>query len=159
MDKAFSMIFNRKYNLHNDAYSFMWSSHTLFQVCVDVHSFLAAMHPSHPSMLTESNLEKQGLFGIACLWKGHVLNQIKAIQERISKKRTKNEAKTTKPDTEWKSVEKTKGIAMLAISLFPTTFAESMAVITLKEAQVPWMAEMKVLKALTEETQERRAET
>ncbi|GJY66069.1 hypothetical protein Tco_0468307, partial [Tanacetum coccineum] len=29
-------------------------------------------------------------------------------QERISKKRTKNEAKTTKPDTEWKSVEKTK---------------------------------------------------
>ncbi|GJS97713.1 reverse transcriptase domain-containing protein [Tanacetum coccineum] len=28
--------------------------------------------------------------------------------ERISKKRTKNKAKTTKPDTEWKSVEKTK---------------------------------------------------
>ncbi|GJZ90507.1 hypothetical protein Tco_0662434 [Tanacetum coccineum] len=28
--------------------------------------------------------------------------------ERISKKRTKNEAKTTKQDTEWKSVEKTK---------------------------------------------------
>ncbi|GKE58581.1 hypothetical protein Tco_1497766, partial [Tanacetum coccineum] len=28
--------------------------------------------------------------------------------ERISKKRTKNEAKTTKPDTEWKNVEKTK---------------------------------------------------
>ncbi|GKC67043.1 hypothetical protein Tco_1099641 [Tanacetum coccineum] len=28
--------------------------------------------------------------------------------ERISKKRTKNEAKTTKPDTEWKSVEKKK---------------------------------------------------
>ncbi|GKD30721.1 hypothetical protein Tco_1241499 [Tanacetum coccineum] len=28
--------------------------------------------------------------------------------EQISKKRTKNEAKTTKPDTEWKSVEKTK---------------------------------------------------
>ncbi|GJV99132.1 hypothetical protein Tco_1554384, partial [Tanacetum coccineum] len=27
--------------------------------------------------------------------------------ERISKKRTKNEAKTTKPDTEWKSMEKT----------------------------------------------------
>ncbi|GJY22707.1 hypothetical protein Tco_0396365 [Tanacetum coccineum] len=26
-------------------------------------------------------------------------------EERISKKRTKNEAKTTKPDTEWKSVE------------------------------------------------------
>ncbi|GJR77055.1 reverse transcriptase domain-containing protein [Tanacetum coccineum] len=52
-----------------------------------------------------------------------------------------------------------QGIAMLAISLFPTTFAESMAVIILKEAQVPWMAEMKVLKALTEETQERRAET
>ncbi|GJU44265.1 hypothetical protein Tco_1201531 [Tanacetum coccineum] len=82
-------------------------------------------------------------------------------EERISKKRTKNEAKTTKPDTEWKSMEKTKpkGIAMLAISLFPITFAESMAVINLKEAQGPWMAEMKVLKALTEETQERRAET
>ncbi|GJU19877.1 hypothetical protein Tco_1153219 [Tanacetum coccineum] len=30
------------------------------------------------------------------------------LLERISKKRTKNEAKTTKPDTEWKSVEKTK---------------------------------------------------
>ncbi|GJS29558.1 hypothetical protein Tco_0490178 [Tanacetum coccineum] len=29
-------------------------------------------------------------------------------KERISKKRTKNEAKTTKPDKEWKSVEKTK---------------------------------------------------
>ncbi|GKF59282.1 hypothetical protein Tco_0176068 [Tanacetum coccineum] len=29
-------------------------------------------------------------------------------EEWISKKRTKNEAKTTKPDTEWKSVEKTK---------------------------------------------------
>ncbi|GJT98720.1 hypothetical protein Tco_1094238 [Tanacetum coccineum] len=28
--------------------------------------------------------------------------------ERISKKRTKNEAKKTKPGTEWKSVEKTK---------------------------------------------------
>ncbi|GKF18858.1 hypothetical protein Tco_0063776 [Tanacetum coccineum] len=28
--------------------------------------------------------------------------------ERISKKRMKNEAKTTKPDTKWKSVEKTK---------------------------------------------------
>ncbi|GJV59567.1 hypothetical protein Tco_1465667, partial [Tanacetum coccineum] len=31
-----------------------------------------------------------------------------SIVERISKKRTKNEAKTTKPDTEWKSVEKTQ---------------------------------------------------
>ncbi|GJX95593.1 hypothetical protein Tco_0351391, partial [Tanacetum coccineum] len=30
------------------------------------------------------------------------------LAEQISKKRTKNEAKTTKPDTEWKSVEKTK---------------------------------------------------
>ncbi|GJS64374.1 hypothetical protein Tco_0678938 [Tanacetum coccineum] len=30
------------------------------------------------------------------------------FKERISKKRTKNKAKTTKPDTEWKSVEKTK---------------------------------------------------
>ncbi|GKC37926.1 hypothetical protein Tco_1050310 [Tanacetum coccineum] len=30
------------------------------------------------------------------------------VQERISKKRTKNEDKMTKPDTEWKSVEKTK---------------------------------------------------
>ncbi|GKC98042.1 hypothetical protein Tco_1168317, partial [Tanacetum coccineum] len=29
-------------------------------------------------------------------------------KERISKKRTKNKAKTTKPDTEWKSVVKTK---------------------------------------------------
>ncbi|GJS54229.1 hypothetical protein Tco_0627591 [Tanacetum coccineum] len=30
------------------------------------------------------------------------------VVERISKKRTKNEAKTTKPDTKWKSVEKDK---------------------------------------------------
>ncbi|GKC21184.1 hypothetical protein Tco_1023334, partial [Tanacetum coccineum] len=30
------------------------------------------------------------------------------LLERISKERTKNEAKTTKPDTEWKSMEKTK---------------------------------------------------
>ncbi|GKF78237.1 hypothetical protein Tco_0230707, partial [Tanacetum coccineum] len=30
------------------------------------------------------------------------------VQERISKKRTKNEAKTTKPDSEWKSMKKTK---------------------------------------------------
>ncbi|GJU23366.1 hypothetical protein Tco_1156708, partial [Tanacetum coccineum] len=29
-------------------------------------------------------------------------------KERIPKKKTKNEAKTTKPDTEWKSVEKDK---------------------------------------------------
>ncbi|GKD29172.1 zf-CCHC domain-containing protein, partial [Tanacetum coccineum] len=33
--------------------------------------------------------------------------RLKAM-ERISKKRTKNEAKTTKPDTEWKSRKKTK---------------------------------------------------
>ncbi|GJR79714.1 hypothetical protein Tco_0150499 [Tanacetum coccineum] len=52
-----------------------------------------------------------------------------------------------------------KGIAMLAISLFSITFAESMAVINLKEAQGPWMAGMRALKSLTEETQERRAET
>ncbi|GKA13812.1 hypothetical protein Tco_0693458 [Tanacetum coccineum] len=31
-----------------------------------------------------------------------------SYKERISKKRTKNEAKTTKPDTEWKSMIKTK---------------------------------------------------
>ncbi|GJV19377.1 reverse transcriptase domain-containing protein [Tanacetum coccineum] len=64
-------------------------------------------------------------------------------EERISKKRTKNEAKTTKPDTEWKSMEKTK----------PKSEKVN------PKAQGPWMAEMKVLKALTEETQERRAET
>ncbi|GJQ94045.1 hypothetical protein Tco_0005184 [Tanacetum coccineum] len=38
------------------------------------------------------------LFGDCGIW----------VLERISKKRTKNEAKTTKPGTEWKSVEKTK---------------------------------------------------
>ncbi|GJV62947.1 reverse transcriptase domain-containing protein [Tanacetum coccineum] len=47
---------------------------------------------------------------------------------------------------------------MLAISLFSITFAESMAVINLKEAQGPWMAGIRALKSLTEETQERRAE-
>ncbi|GJT05355.1 putative reverse transcriptase domain-containing protein [Tanacetum coccineum] len=35
-------------------------------------------------------------------------SRIPIVKERISKKRTKNEAKTTKPDTEWKSVEKTQ---------------------------------------------------
>ncbi|GJV97354.1 hypothetical protein Tco_1548931 [Tanacetum coccineum] len=35
-------------------------------------------------------------------------DEILIFHERISKKRTKNEAKTTKPDTEWKSVEKTQ---------------------------------------------------
>ncbi|GJS48822.1 reverse transcriptase domain-containing protein, partial [Tanacetum coccineum] len=40
---------------------------------------------------------------------------------------------------------------MLAISLFPMTFAESMAVIILKEAQGPWMAGIKTLESLTEE--------
>ncbi|GKF03065.1 hypothetical protein Tco_0029988 [Tanacetum coccineum] len=46
---------------------------------------------------------------------------------------------------------KKRGIAMLAISLFPMTFAESMAVINLKEAQGPWMAGIKTLESLTEE--------
>ncbi|GKB43676.1 hypothetical protein Tco_0888618 [Tanacetum coccineum] len=32
----------------------------------------------------------------------------RTVDEQISKKRTKNKAKTTKSDTEWKSVEKTK---------------------------------------------------
>ncbi|GKC60962.1 ATP-dependent DNA helicase PIF1-like protein, partial [Tanacetum coccineum] len=34
--------------------------------------------------------------------------EIRGVMERITKKRTKNEAKTTKPDSEWKSKEKTK---------------------------------------------------
>ncbi|GJT07833.1 hypothetical protein Tco_0842295 [Tanacetum coccineum] len=37
-----------------------------------------------------------------------VLNLDSKWMERISKKKTKNEAKTTKPDTEWKNVKKTK---------------------------------------------------
>ncbi|GJT47338.1 putative reverse transcriptase domain-containing protein [Tanacetum coccineum] len=43
--------------------------------------------------------------------------QIKQL-ERISKKKTKNKAKTTKPDTEWKSVEKTKVKTKPKLSLF-----------------------------------------
>ncbi|GJW57176.1 retrovirus-related pol polyprotein from transposon TNT 1-94 [Tanacetum coccineum] len=38
------------------------------------------------------------------------LDEEESTKERISKKRTKNEAKTTKPDTEWKSVEKTQNV-------------------------------------------------
>ncbi|GJX79053.1 hypothetical protein Tco_0327202 [Tanacetum coccineum] len=49
-------------------------------------------------------------------------------------------------------------LPMLAISLFSITFAESIAVINLKEAQGPWMAGIRALKSLTKETQERRAE-
>ncbi|GJV04036.1 hypothetical protein Tco_1337605 [Tanacetum coccineum] len=49
-------------------------------------------------------------------WEGDTWHSLAAVRgsrilgglERISKKRTKNEAKTTKPDTEWKSMEKTK---------------------------------------------------
>ncbi|GJS34403.1 hypothetical protein Tco_0532785 [Tanacetum coccineum] len=37
------------------------------------------------------------------------------VQERISKKRTKNEAKTTKPDTKWKSMVKTKSRQSLSV--------------------------------------------
>ncbi|GKB45736.1 hypothetical protein Tco_0896489 [Tanacetum coccineum] len=51
-----------------------------------------------------------------------------------------------------------KGHCHVGNLIFPITFAESMAVILLKEAQGPWMAEMKDLKALTKETQEKRAE-
>ncbi|GJX20729.1 hypothetical protein Tco_0223406 [Tanacetum coccineum] len=47
---------------------------------------------------------------------------------------------------------------MLAISLFPTTFAEPMAKMVLKEAQGLWMAWIYSLKSLTKETQEEEAE-
>ncbi|GJY04436.1 hypothetical protein Tco_0370376 [Tanacetum coccineum] len=57
-------------------------------------------------------------------------------EERISKKRTKNKAKTTNRARNGKAWKRQS-----------------------PKAQGPWMAEMKVLKALTEETQERRAET
>ncbi|GKA27618.1 hypothetical protein Tco_0713786 [Tanacetum coccineum] len=57
-------------------------------------------------------------------------------EERISKKRTKNKAKTTNRTRNGKAWKRQS-----------------------PKAQGPWMAEMKVLKALTEETQERRAET
>ncbi|GJT26971.1 hypothetical protein Tco_0907246 [Tanacetum coccineum] len=40
---------------------------------------------------------------------------LSSFHERISKKRTKNEAKTTKPDTEWKSVEKTQSSPSLSV--------------------------------------------
>ncbi|GJZ98538.1 hypothetical protein Tco_0670991 [Tanacetum coccineum] len=50
------------------------------------------------AIMTEPELEKKSK---------KQLKQERAV-ERISKKRTKNEAKTTKPDTEWKSMEKTK---------------------------------------------------
>ncbi|GKC31259.1 hypothetical protein Tco_1038553, partial [Tanacetum coccineum] len=46
-----------------------------------------------------------------------IKNNMDAHEERISKNRMKNEAKTTKPDTEWKSVEKTK--SRLQISQSP----------------------------------------
>ncbi|GJX58445.1 hypothetical protein Tco_0289835 [Tanacetum coccineum] len=45
---------------------------------------------------------------VVCKFLKNSLLSIGAPRERISKKRTKNEAKTTKPDTEWKSVEKTQ---------------------------------------------------
>ncbi|GJT98096.1 hypothetical protein Tco_1093614 [Tanacetum coccineum] len=47
-------------------------------------------------------------------WKKHYFHMFTTnswngeVVERISKKRMKNKAKTTKPDMEWKSVEKTK---------------------------------------------------
>ncbi|GJU01646.1 hypothetical protein Tco_1111984, partial [Tanacetum coccineum] len=39
------------------------------------------------------------------LWFRISTSSVYVEEERISKKRTKNEAKTTKPDTEWKSME------------------------------------------------------
>ncbi|GJT01872.1 hypothetical protein Tco_0823041 [Tanacetum coccineum] len=60
--------------------------------------------------------------------------------ERISKKRTKNEAKTTKPDTEWKSMEKTKSRQSPTTNCQAgnphQTLDKSKAVIVSKEAQV-----------------------
>ncbi|GJS82226.1 zinc finger BED domain-containing protein RICESLEEPER 2 [Tanacetum coccineum] len=62
--------------------------------------------------------------GIECANAGRMLSKSLTSQEapigqnpleRISKKRTKNEAKTTKPDTEWKSVEKTKSRQSLSV--------------------------------------------
>ncbi|GKF90056.1 hypothetical protein Tco_0264019, partial [Tanacetum coccineum] len=49
-------------------------------------------------------VDKYSGFKIKCWIMGIILCTL----ERISKKRTKNEAKSTKPDTEWKSVEKTQ---------------------------------------------------
>ncbi|GKE02331.1 reverse transcriptase domain-containing protein [Tanacetum coccineum] len=48
------------------------------------------------------------ILGRSFLRTGHALIDVYGEEERISKKRTKNKAKTTKPDTEWKSMVKTK---------------------------------------------------
>ncbi|GKA73640.1 hypothetical protein Tco_0779942, partial [Tanacetum coccineum] len=61
---------------------------------------------------------ESGIAGFPSSYRGALLNMFRTMgaaadlvlyhEERISKKRTKNEVKTTKSDTEWKSVEKTK---------------------------------------------------
>ncbi|GKA52345.1 hypothetical protein Tco_0745541 [Tanacetum coccineum] len=48
-------------------------------------------------------------FGKTLIKEGDIEQQLQGTwYEQITKKRTKNEAKTTKPDSEWKSKEKTK---------------------------------------------------
>ncbi|GKB12209.1 reverse transcriptase domain-containing protein [Tanacetum coccineum] len=64
----------------------------------DVPDFEASR--ARVEVIDDSQLPKS-LLSLHCV-------RTQANLERISKKRTKNEAKTTKPDTEWKSVEKTK---------------------------------------------------
>ncbi|GKA66288.1 hypothetical protein Tco_0766096 [Tanacetum coccineum] len=92
--------------------------------------------------------------------------------ERISKKRTKNEAKTTKPDTEWKSVKKTQSspspkekkeikrrvkAANLAKKYHKGQSCQGQRDGS-KEAQLLSMAGIKTLKSLTEEKHLARAE-
>ncbi|GKB34536.1 hypothetical protein Tco_0879478 [Tanacetum coccineum] len=64
----------------------------------------------HLSLILQSGLVSKAKIRGNFDLKSNSPNQmsIQNLKERISKKRTKNEAKTTKPDTEWKSVEKTK---------------------------------------------------
>ncbi|GJX97452.1 hypothetical protein Tco_0353250 [Tanacetum coccineum] len=72
--------------------------------------------PTHPTLDTDFILLRMSRIFEASRARGICPSITRASQssasfgnpERISKKRTKNKAKTTKPGTEWKSVEKTK---------------------------------------------------
>ncbi|GJT57999.1 hypothetical protein Tco_0993053, partial [Tanacetum coccineum] len=81
-------------------------------------SYLPTAHLFHSSSPSPHRLKESGKITQTLLYfeieriifdeTGFGKRSLADMQERISKKRTKNKAKTTKPDTEWKSVVKTK---------------------------------------------------
>ncbi|GJV01095.1 hypothetical protein Tco_1334664 [Tanacetum coccineum] len=93
-----------------------------FPSCLDNHyyeeeegnygpKFVEAYGASHINDTIPRKEKDPGSFTLPCYFNNVCFDNALVdlgANERISKKRTKNEAKTTKPDTEWKSMIKTK---------------------------------------------------